>query len=75
MSMNPARSLGPAVLAGRYDGLWIYFIAPPLAMLAAAELFRRRARTMPCAKLNHSVDVPCIFCGREPRAKDVCITT
>jgi aquaporin Z len=71
MSMNPARSFGPAVLAGRYDGLWIYFVAPPLAMVMAAEVFRRRrARAMPCAKLNHSESVRCIFCGHEPRAKN-----
>jgi len=76
MSMNPARSLGPALLAGRFDGLWIYFLAPPLAMIAAADVFRRtRARPAPCAKLHHSDAVRCIFCGYEPRAKDVCITT
>jgi aquaporin Z len=75
MSMNPARSLAPALLAGQYNGLWIYFVAPPLAMVAAAELFRRRAHATPCAKLNHSTDVRCIFCGQEPRAKELCITT
>ena len=76
MSMNPARSLGPALLAGDFDGLWIYFIVPPLGMLAAAEFFsRRRARAMPCAKLNHSAAVRCIFCGYEPQREDACITT
>jgi aquaporin Z len=75
MSMNPARSLAPAVLSGRYDGLWIYFLVPPLAMIAAAELFRRRAAAMPCAKLNHPDHVPCIFCGHQPHASNVCITT
>lgn len=76
MSMNPARSLGPALLSGHFDGLWIYFLAPPLGMLLAAELFRRRrAHASLCAKLNHSLQVRCIFCGHEPRAKDLCITT
>ena len=77
MSMNPARSLGPALLAGRFDGLWIYFIVPPLGMLAAAELFHfhRAATAMSCAKLNHATTVRCIFCGFAPRAKDLCITT
>jgi aquaporin Z len=76
MSMNPARSFGPAFLSGRFDGLWIYFVVPPIGMLLAAEWFlRRRARAAPCAKLNHSRDVRCIFCGYEPRVKDLCITT
>jgi aquaporin NIP len=29
-SMNPARSLAPALVAGRMDGLWIYLTAPVL---------------------------------------------
>jgi aquaporin Z len=76
MSMNPARTLGPALVAGTFDGLWLYLLVPPLGMVAAAELFRRRrAHQSPCAKLNHSPAVRCIFCGHEPHAKDVCITT
>jgi len=27
-SMNPARSLAPAVLSGSWDGLWFYLVAP-----------------------------------------------
>jgi aquaporin Z len=42
MSINPARSLGPALFAGHFDGLWIYFIAPSLGALAAAEAHRLR---------------------------------
>jgi aquaporin Z len=65
MSMNPARTVASALFAGG-DGLWIYFAAPPLGMLAAAEAFLRihgRARVR-CAKLHHRSDVPCIFhCG------------
>ena len=74
-SMNPARTLGPALVAGSFEGLWLYLLVPPLGMIAAAEWFRRRARHAPCAKLNHSPAVRCIFCGHEPLAKDVCITT
>ena len=40
-SMNPARSLGPALVSGRVDGLWLYLLAPTLAGWAAA--FKRRS--------------------------------
>jgi aquaporin Z len=65
MSMNPARSLGPDVVCDMWRGLWIYFVAPPLGMLAAAETYvRARGRlSIRCAKLHHDRG-PCIFnCG------------
>jgi aquaporin Z len=34
-SMNPARSLAPAVLAGRLDHLWVYLSAPVVGSLLA----------------------------------------
>jgi aquaporin Z len=57
MSMNPARSLGSAVAAHSFDSLWIYFLAPPLGMLLAAELFLRvrSGRAIYCAKLSHEL--------------------
>jgi len=66
MSMNAARTLGPALLAHTERSLWIYVIAPLLGMLAAAETFiRTRARSgVICAKLHHPMHVRCIFhCG------------
>lgn len=62
MSMNPARTLASAVFAGDFTGLWIYFVAPPAGMLAAAELYlRRHGRPAgACAKLCHVQ--PCLFC-------------
>ena len=44
MSMNPARSFGPSLVGGVGSGLWIYFVAPPMGMLAAAEVFARAER-------------------------------
>jgi aquaporin Z len=70
MSMNPARSFGPAMLARTGQTLWIYFTAPPLGMLIAAEVFvRRRGRAhVRCAKLHHPPNVRCIFeCGFRER--------
>ena len=66
MSMNPARTFGSALLARDFPGLWIYFTAPPLGMLLAAELFTRRfgLQRVLCAKLHHPARPPCIFgCG------------
>lgn len=37
-SMNPARSFGPALVGGEWSGHWIYWMAPILGMLAAAEV-------------------------------------
>ena len=63
MSMNPARTLGPAMLAHTGRSLWIYFVAPPLGMLLAAEVFvgLAGAERVRCAKLHHPAGAPCIF--------------
>jgi len=37
-SMNPARSLAPAVVSGQFAGLWIYLLAPPLGSALAVGL-------------------------------------
>jgi aquaporin Z len=66
MSMNPARSFASAAPASMWHALWIYFTAPFLGMLAAAEVFLRRARPRPCAKLRHSPRQRCIHCGYVP---------
>lgn len=63
MSMNPARTLASALGEGRFPALWLYFTAPLLGMLLAAELYVRRsslARVF-CAKLNHTGQAPCPF--------------
>ena len=39
-SMNPARSLGPAVLAGKIHSLWIYLVAPIIGALLAVPLYK-----------------------------------
>lgn len=68
MSMNPARTFGSAVTAQLWTSLWIYFPAPPLGMLAAAEVYRwqKGAHAVLCAKLHYHNDKRCIFrCGYE----------
>ncbi|CAL5358690.1 unnamed protein product [Camellia sinensis] len=38
-SMNPVRTLGPAVAAGNYKSIWIYLIAPTLGAIAGATVY------------------------------------
>ncbi len=40
-SMNPARTLGPALLQGRFDVVWIYFVGPAFGMILAALLYEK----------------------------------
>ena len=63
MSMNPARTFGSALPARFWTALWIYFTAPPLGMLLAAEVYLRvkGAHQVLCAKLDHDNDKRCIF--------------
>lgn len=62
MSMNPARTFGSAVLPQLWESLWIYFLAPPLGMLAAAAVYVRLKPAPGCAKLHHQNKLRCIFC-------------
>ncbi len=63
MSINPARSFASALLAHVWTAFWIYYFAPPLGMLTAAEIYRRvsnlKTRSI-CCKLCPNGDTPCI---------------
>ena len=63
MSINPARTLGSALPAHAFHALWIYFTAPPIGMLLAAELYLRvrAVRAVYCAKYHHNNSTRCIF--------------
>jgi aquaporin Z len=67
MSMNPARTFASAVAAHDWTALWIYFTAPPLGMLAAAQVYLRLRgrRAVSCAKLHHQNTKRCIFCEHQ----------
>ncbi|HEY7707961.1 MAG TPA: aquaporin [Gaiellaceae bacterium] len=39
-SVNPARTFGPALIGNEWDGIWIYFIAPPLGAALAVAIHR-----------------------------------
>ncbi|HEU4430908.1 MAG TPA: aquaporin, partial [Myxococcota bacterium] len=61
--MNPARTLASALGAGSFTALWLYFAAPLLGMLLAAECYLRvrGAQRVHCAKLHHENAQRCIF--------------
>jgi aquaporin Z len=55
-STNPARSLGPGLVAGALDGWWVYWVGPLLGTLAGVALLRApgvRAFEVGVAKVFH----------------------
>ena len=38
-SLNPARTLGPAVISGNYADIWLYFVGPFIGAILAALLY------------------------------------
>src|SRR5438128_8085595 len=60
--------LATAVLvpAQYWTALWIYFTAPLIGMLSAAEVYVRirGSHSVACAKLHHENRKRCIFCGK-----------
>ena len=62
-SLNPARSYGPALVAGEWHAQWIYYVAPPAGALGAAVFFRVAVsgRRILTAKLYHSALYRSVF--------------
>ena len=62
-SINPARTVGSAVFAHLWTAWWLYFVAPLLGMLLAAEAYLRSvgADRILCAKLHPDPNYPCPF--------------
>ena len=52
-STNPARSLGPAVISGQWEGWWIYLIGPLAGALLASLACSLLAKRITIAKLYH----------------------
>ncbi|PYR88520.1 MAG: hypothetical protein DMF84_27875 [Acidobacteria bacterium] len=65
-SLNPARTLGPAILVPLYRDVWIYFVGPCLgALIAVAAYVQQWGSGTVCAKLYHTEKYRCPFdqCG------------
>jgi aquaporin Z len=52
-STNPARSLGPALISGQWQGWWIYWIGPLLGTLLALLAFSFLVKRIEVAKLYY----------------------
>ncbi|HMI52608.1 MAG TPA: aquaporin [Candidatus Saccharimonadales bacterium] len=52
-STNPARSLGPAIISGAWDGWWIYWVGPLIGTLAAILVCSFLAKRIEVAKLYY----------------------
>ncbi|OIW11965.1 hypothetical protein TanjilG_02172 [Lupinus angustifolius] len=55
-SMNPVRTLGPAIATNNYKAIWIYLIAPILGALCGAGSYT--VVKLPDEDLNHQSKVP-----------------
>jgi aquaporin NIP len=51
-SMNPARSLAPALVSAHFEHLWLYLAAPPLGAITAMFACRCIREKECCARLN-----------------------
>ncbi|XP_065087803.1 aquaporin AQPAn.G-like isoform X2 [Ochlerotatus camptorhynchus] len=56
-SMNPARTLPPAIWNGSYKALWVYFIAPPLAGLVMPLIYKYVFRREPLQEEQTAVQL------------------
>ena len=66
MSVNPARSIAPALFVPLFRDQWIYIAGPIAGAWLAAVAYRQQwGRTTVCAKLYHTARYPCAFetCG------------
>ena len=52
-STNPARSLGPAIVSGQWQGWWVYWVGPLVGTLAATLVCSYLAKRIQVAKLYH----------------------
>ena len=52
-STNPARSLGPAIVSGQWQGWWIYWVGPLIGSIAACLVCSFLAKRITVAKLYH----------------------
>jgi aquaporin Z len=52
-STNPARAFGPALVSGRWEGWWIYWVGPLIGTLAAILVCSALAKRIEVAKIYY----------------------
>lgn len=65
-SLNPARSVGPALVFGDVRDLWIYIVAPAGAGLLVGALWRVAPMEPRTAKVFHDPRYPCSLASELP---------
>lgn len=66
-SMNPARTIGPDLVSGRWPSIWVYLVGPVLgACLAAGGFALTRRRSTLTAKLFHDPQYPSVHATSLP---------
>jgi len=73
-SINPARTAGSAVFAGVWTAWWVYFTAPLLGMLAAAQIYVFGEGRVYCAKLHPDPKYPCPFLCQHPLHRSTAVS-
>jgi aquaporin Z len=52
-STNPARTLGPAIISGHWEGWWIYWAGPVVGSVVACAACSALAKRITAAKLYY----------------------
>ena len=66
-STNPARTIGPALISGQWEGWWIYWVGPLFGTFAAVLIFSVLAKRIEVAKLYHFDTAHDRLARRSPR--------